>query len=230
MRGARALGPAVPLFVASMAVPLCGAALLAATTQHWLPWLGHHAAGPWLFVPVAGACAALALLPTLVTSLAAGFAFGAAGGIALAVAAVAFATLLGHRVLAAVLGDRVVRAIAASPRAAVVHRALVGRGALRTGTLIVLLRLSPVMPFAATNLLLTAAAVPLRTFFFASLLGLVPRAVAFGWIGSTLAEFDARQPVAVQETVLGLAVTLLAVWWIGRAARQALRRELGPAT
>jgi uncharacterized membrane protein YdjX (TVP38/TMEM64 family) len=108
-----------------------------------------------------------------------------------------------------------------------VHRALLGRGLLRTVWLIVLLRLSPVMPFAATNVLLAAFGVRPWTFLLATVVGTTPRAIGAALVGAELSELDWRAGGGAWSTWLAIAATVLAVVVVGRLARAALRRETG---
>lgn len=225
----RDLGPTAPLLVVATVGPALGVLALAATSAHWLPWFGPDlgsAVAYWL----GGALAAAAcLLPTHATSLVAGYLFGSLLGSTLAWLVVVLAAALSFAVWQRWVGARAVQAIAHAPRAVAVHQALVGRGFWRTVWVIALLRLSPVMPFAATNLLMAAFGVRALPFVLATVLGTTPRAVGAAVVGAGLSELDWRAGAGDGSVWLAIGATVLAVVVIGRIARRALRREVALA-
>lgn len=219
-------GPAAPLLAVAVTTPVIGTAVLAASASAWLPYFADGLAGGALFV-VAGATAAAAfLLPTHATSLVAGFVFGPVRGPLYAWLVILLASTAGFVLLRTIVGKRVVQAVARSPRAAVVAAALLGAGAWRTFGLIALLRLSPLLPFAATNLLLAALRVPLLVFLPATLVGITPRAVGVALLGAELHALDFAAGGGGFWTVLAIAATVAVLVWIGRIARAALRARL----
>lgn len=221
-----ALGPAGPLLVFSMVVPMLGTSLVATTTGTWRPWFeGEPWSAAW-FVPLGAFLAAAALLPTHVTSLAAGFLFGGWLGSLCAWLVIALGAIVGHRLLQPLVGERALRALADSPRALVVHQALLGRSAWRSIWIIALLRLSPAMPFATTNLLLAAFGVRGPVFVTATALGITPRAIAVALVGAGLQDLDWKQGSTPWTTIVAVAATVLMLVVIGRIARAALRAEL----
>ncbi|MBX3465099.1 MAG: VTT domain-containing protein [Planctomycetes bacterium] len=221
----RDLGPTAPLFLLATAGPAAGVVALAATAATWLPWFGPDP-GSVVAYWLGGACAAaLCLLPTHATSLVAGYLFGASLGAAVAWLVVVLAASLSFALWQRWVGARAVRALAGSPRALAVHRALLGRGLGRTVWVIALLRLSPVMPFAATNLLLAAFGVRVLPFALATVLGTTPRAIGAAVVGAGLAELDWAAGASGWSQWLAIGATVLAVWVVGRIARRALRRE-----
>jgi uncharacterized membrane protein YdjX (TVP38/TMEM64 family) len=221
------LGPTGPLLVVATVGPVLGVLLLAATSAWWRPWFGHDVVSVVTFWLGGALAAAACLLPTHATSLLAGFLFGSALGSAVAWLVVLLGASLAFAVWQRWVGARAVQAMAGSPRALVVHRALLGRGLLRTVWLIVLLRLSPVMPFAATNVLLAAFGVRPWTFLLATVVGTTPRAIGAALVGAELSELDWRAGGGAWSTWLAIAATVLAVVVVGRLARAALRRETG---
>jgi uncharacterized membrane protein YdjX (TVP38/TMEM64 family) len=223
----RALGPAAPLLVIATVGPLLGAIGLAATTHVWSPWLGPDAASAAAFFAAGALATAGCLLPTHATSLVAGFVFGPALGIALGWLVVVSAAALSYALWAPLVGERGLRALAGSPRAERVRHALLGRGFWRTVWLIALVRLSPALPFAATNLMLPAVGVGPRAFFAATVLGTTPRTLGVAWIGAELATLDLRAGPPGWATALAIGATVMAIAVIGRIAARALRQETG---
>lgn len=219
------LGPTGPLLLVATLGPLLGVLVLAATSRWWLPWFGPDLASALAFWLGGAVAAAACLLPTHATSLLAGYLFGAGPGSLLASLVVVLAAALSFALWHRWVGARAVQTLAHSPRALAVHRALVGRGAVRTVWVIALMRLSPVLPFAATNLLLAAFGVRPLTFLCATVIGTTPRAVGAAVVGAGLSDLDWRAGAGDWSTWLSIAATLLAVVVIGRTARAALRRE-----
>ena len=134
--------------------PLIGLLVLATSHEQWLPPLqamGSSAAP--LFVLTASVLAGLCLIPTHAASLVGGLLFGAFAGSAWALTAVVGAALLGFLLLRAVVSGWAAAMIERHPGALSVQRALLRSGRLRAIGIIALVRLSPVMPFGGTNLL-----------------------------------------------------------------------------
>jgi uncharacterized membrane protein YdjX (TVP38/TMEM64 family) len=219
------LGPTTPLLALATLGPLAGVAVLTATSPIWLPWFGSDAGSVFAFWLTGAGAAAVCLVPTHATSLAAGFLFGAGVGVAVAWLVVVLAAVLGFAICHRLVGSRATGALAGSPRAIAVHRALLGRGFWRTTWLIALLRLSPVLPFAATNLLMAAFGVRPLAFLLATALGIAPRAAAVAIVGAELSELDWQAGRNVWSTVFAIAATIAVVAVVGRIAGRALRRE-----
>ncbi len=223
--GVRALGALGPLALFVVVAPALGAMLLVVTEQHWFgPLEGMGFGAVPLFLAASIILAGLSFVPTHAVSLVGGMLFGATAGSLLAMAGVTGAALLGYLALRRVVGDRALAGLECRPGAAAVHRALVHGGARRTFALVALVRLSPVMPFAGTNLLLAAAGMGLRDFLLGSIVGLAPRVVAVAVAGAGLASLDLDRAADARVALLGAVATVAALWVIGRVARSALRQ------
>lgn len=223
----RELGVVGPVAAFTVAGPAAGAALLVATSGAWfapLEGLGWTAA-PWLVLATM-LLAGLSLVPTHAASLVAGLLFGGPAGTLLALLGILGAAWLGFAVLRRLAGDRATAALARRPRAAAVHRALVARGGHHVAGLIALVRLSPVMPFAGTNLLMAAAGVGTGAFLAGTVLGIAPRVAAVALAGAGLGELDLAAGADRRLALLGVLATLVALWVAGRIARRALAREV----
>lgn len=218
-------GAAGPVALFTGLGPLVGAVVLTATAPAWLEWfLGSGALGVAVFLVLTAVLAGLSLTPTHASSLLGGMAFGFGLGSVWAITGVTLAAALGFVVLRHFLRDRVLDALSHHPRAEAVHRALDQGHWLRTLTLLVLIRLSPVVPFAATNLLMSTTGVRLLPFLVGSALGLAPRVVAVVWIGSSLSELDLSQAADRRLLLVGIAATVAALFVLGRASRRGLAR------
>jgi uncharacterized membrane protein YdjX (TVP38/TMEM64 family) len=170
------------------------------------------------------------LLPGSVLTLGAGYAWGPLWGVALvspvSVAAATAAFVLG-RTLAR---GHVERRLGTDPRLRAVDGAL-GEGGFR---LVVLLRLSPVLPFNLLNYGLALTRVRLRDYVLGSAVGMFPATVVFVYLGSlasTATELLSGRPAEgepwrVALTWGGLLATAAVTVLITRAARRALRQTL----
>jgi len=219
-------GGALPLALAATGGPLLGVAVLAATAGRWLPIFETDFASAALFLALGSFATAACLLPTHATSLVAGFVFGPLYGPLLAWLVILFAATAGYLGLRILVGERAVAALARAPRAAAVHAALFGAGARRSFTLVALLRLSPLLPFGVTNVLLAAVQMPLRVFVPATLAGITPRAVGVALLGAELHALDLSAGPGAWWTALAIVATVVVLWQIGRLARAALRARL----
>jgi uncharacterized membrane protein YdjX (TVP38/TMEM64 family) len=90
--------------------------------------------------------------------------------------------------------------------------------------LVALLRLSPLLPFAATNLVLAAARVPVLPFLAGTALGIAPRVCVVALAGSGLSELDLSRSSDQRLAVLGAVATVLVLVVLTRLARRVLRQ------
>lgn len=175
--------------------------------------------------------APLLLLPASLLTLGAGFLYGPLWGTLLvsplSVAAATIAFLLG-RTLAR---EALERKLAGDPRFEAIDRA-VGAGGAR---ILVLLRLSPVVPFALLNYGMGLTRIRLRTYVLASFVGMLPGTFLYVSLGSAATDLahlgqPAASPAARALFWIGIAATAAAVVWLTRFARRALERALREAS
>lgn len=185
------------------------------------------AAGVALFA-VIYLIAPLLLLPASVLTLGAGFLYGPLWGTLLvsplSVAAASIAFLLGRTVAR----RQVEKRIEGNARFAAVDRA-VGESGFR---IVLLLRLSPVIPFNILNYALGLTRVRFGTYLLASFLGMLPGTFLYVYLGSAATS-------AAQLSQHGGGTTGRAAFWVGivativvvgiltRIARRALGQALG---
>jgi uncharacterized membrane protein YdjX (TVP38/TMEM64 family) len=181
--------------------------------------------GPVACVALFCLCAGLALLPTAVLAIFAGWAFGFAAGYPVALAGFTGAAVLGYVVARRASGRRVVDLVAESPRWQAVHRTLLGSGWWRTFWIVALLRLPVVPPFAATTVALAALRCRWWPFAAGTLAGIAPRTAAYVYFAGRardLALGDVR--IDPWFTAVSFVTTLAVLVTLGLLARRALRR------
>lgn len=186
---------------------------------------GAGAAGVGVFALVYVLATAL-LLPGSILTLGAGFAYGPVWGTLLvspvSVVAASLSFLLGRFVAR----DWVSRRVARDHRFAAIDAA-VGESGFK---IVVLLRLSPVLPFNLLNYALGLTRVRLRDYVLGSWVGMLPGTVMYVYLGSLVTSASQltrgeRPDAGPWGRVLywgGLAATLLVTIIITRVARRAL--------
>ena len=203
--------------------PIIGALVLAATSPYWLDgFLNLGASQIPVFLALTAGLSAFSLTPTHAASLLSGMAFGALLGTFVALVGVAMAAAIGFVTLRFLLRDKAVEALSHHPRAEAIHRELAQGHDLRTIGLLALIRLSPVMPFAATNLLMSTTGIRMLPFLAGSVIGLAPRIFAVVWIGSSLTELDLSQAADQRVLALGLVATVAVLWILRKVSRRGL--------
>ena len=172
------------------------------------------------------ALAVLALVPASPMTIAGGALFGVLRGalysLAGAVLGATIAFLLGRHVARRAIARRLERL----PRFAAIDRAVAARGR----RIVLLLRLSPVVPFNFLNYALGLTTISLGDFLTASV-GMIPGAFMYAYAGRVSGEALAlagkaqvpRDASYYAMLVAGLAATVAATLLVTRAARRALR-------
>ena len=215
-----------------VAVPLLGSSAVAALLYrhqhllqglHWAPALGYFA--------LTAVTMAFALTPTTFVAIATGYYFGWAGLPGM-VAAYALAAALGYELALRLDHGKLRRFLHLFPKAG----AVVDELQTQSWSLIVLTRLSPVLPFALMTFVLAMVGVPRRRFLAASVLGMLPRSLFFYWLGTEASDVLAllRNPdqgALSKLVLLGLVLaSLLGLYVVfSRALNRALRRSADAA-
>lgn len=180
-----------------------------------------------LLVVVIGAIlTGMALLPTHAVSLSAGWLFGATTGSIVAITSVTLGALVGFVVFKFLSGSSVERFIKENEKTDRIYRSLLGTPAIGMIFLISLIRLSPLVPFAATNATLSVANIPFRQFLIGSVVGLAPRVILVAVFGAGLAELTWETPESPLLKYLGLATTVVMLICITFFSKRALKKAL----
>ncbi len=223
------LGRSSPVALFAIALPVCGSLAAVAIGPLIAPWLrGQGWWGVVLFTVTFALLGALALAPTYSTSAIAGWTFGFRVGFPVVIIGTVTGAMLGYLFARRVAKERVRSTFADHPRWNIVRRALAEEKAWKTLWIVFLLRLSPVLPFGTTNVLMATTGVPISIYFTGTLLGLMPRMglVALAAAGSNRLDFDSAQSwwaLAGGLLATGVYIVVLAV--IGRRAIDRATRE-----
>ena len=201
------------------------------TLASFLEWV--QGIGPWGAVLFAGAYvpAAVLLVPGSLLTLGAGFLFGLVKGTVIvslgSTAGAAAAFLVGR----SIARDWVARRLAGRPKMASIARAVETEGF----KIVLLTRLSPVLPFNLLNYAFGLTAVPFKKYILASWIGMLPGTIMYVYLGSAAnslaALLSGDQPRSTGRQVLfglGLAATVAATIIVTRSARRALNEIVPP--
>lgn len=199
--------------------------------REWLMQLGDwaeaHPRIAWAGFILAYILAAVCMVPGSILTLAAGVVFGIAGGVALVSVAStlgAGAAFLAGRFLAR---DWVESRLKAMPRFAALDRAVARRGWL----IVLLARLSIVIPYNLLNYALGLTQVRFGAYLASTFAGMLPAIFLYVYLGSVageLAAIDRTGASAMPQWLLiaGLIVAALLLVVIARITARALRSEL----
>ncbi len=219
------LGSLTPMAFLMAILPVIGSSILLLQAYPLGSWLrGNWEIGTPLYLFGILIFCGLALLPTNVVGILAGWSFGLELGIAVLSAGIVGAACISFVVHSRIARDKLPHVLDAHPHAKAVYGALLGQGVWRAALIISLVRLSPVMPFALTNFLMAAAQVPLTSFLAGTFLGMLPRSSAVVFVGAGLSDLSFDGPQDTWLVVFGIAATIIAVVVISIISKHALQR------
>lgn len=219
-------------FRASLLAVIATALLLAALllpVREWttalLAWIGERGAWAGAILGLAWIPSAVLFVPGTILTLGTGFLLGLERGlvvVSLGSTVGATAAFLVGRYLGR---DWVRRRIGERRTFEGIDRAIEAEGL----KVVLLLRLSPLVPFNALNYALALTGVRLRDYVLGSWVGMLPGTLLYVWLGAgarslaALAAGTAEHPAPWLFLFgAGLAATALAVFLVARAARRAL--------
>jgi len=179
------------------------------------------------FFMVASFTMAFALTPTTFVALISGFFIGWIGfpGVVLSYGIAAF---IGYKVAQLIDHGRMTAFINHFPKAALVMEELKHH----SWELIILSRISPVLPFAFMTFVLSIIKVPLRKFLFASMAGMLPRTLFFFWVGTQASNLldllkDPNEGLFGKGLLIGLVIiSIFGLYYLlNNAIKKALKRS-----
>lgn len=211
-----------------VAVPLLGSASLLGLLYERQDLLHHLSTGQaLLYFVVIAFTMAFALTPTTFVAIITGYYFGWAGlpGMVLAYA---LAAAIGYELAQRLDHGKLRHFLHLFPKA----EAVLGELQNQSWQLILLTRLSPVLPFALMTFVLAIVGVPRRRFLLASVLGMLPRSLFFYWLGTKASDVltllrDPNEGTLSKLVVVGLvAASLFGLYYVfNRALQRVLRRD-----
>jgi len=218
-------GNLTPIALVTTFLPMLGAVLLLAVGYPLGLWLRENqAVGAVSYMTGVLIVCGLALMPTNVIGIIGGFSLGFEIGLALLMVAIVGAALISYFIHRRLAGDKVPDLAEKHPKAQAIYDALTGQGFYRTTLIVLLIRLSILMPFALTNFILASAKVRPGTFALGTFLGMLPRSGAVVLTGAGLSELTLDASVSSSMIVLGIAATLVSVVVISVISRRALEK------
>jgi uncharacterized membrane protein YdjX (TVP38/TMEM64 family) len=210
--------------VLTMLMPIVGSVVLLASAYQFAPWLqANREIGFVVFISLMTIVSGLALLAINVLGVLSGFAFDFELGLLAQIIGILGASTLMFFIAKRFASQDFLSTIGKKPKVKVIHNALTRDNFYKTLLIVTLLRLSPAMPFAATNFSIAAAGVSFKTFILGTAIGMTPRAVAVVFVGSSLSELDFTTPKDTGMLILGILSTVLAVVLIGYLSNKALQ-------
>jgi len=221
-----------PLFLAAIALGLILVSIFL-PVRDWLTtgiiWINANHSAAWIIFILTYALAPIFLIPGTILTLAAGFAFGLPIGVLL----VSAGSLLGA-VNAFLIGrffarNWVSQYLARTPTFSALDDATHDHGFL----IVLLTRLSPLIPFNALNYILALTKVGLKDYCLATWIGMLPATLAYTYAGSVTKDIfaitaDAPQKSAADYVLLliGLISTVALVIFLARKAKRILNEYL----
>lgn len=177
-----------------------------------------------LMMVFGGVAVGLAVLPTHALSLISGWAFGFWGGLAIAFLGALLGTPTGYFAGKRLSGPAIAELAARHRRSSAIFETLRTAPLGKASFLVALLRMSPVIPYAATNVLAAVMRVPLRAMLLGTLLGHAPRAGVVVAVGAGMQSLEEEQAPNYWFLGIGIAAAVLAIILMGVVAKRALER------
>ena len=170
--------------------------------------------------------ATVAFVPGSILTMAAGALFGLTTGVALVFVAATIGSTLSFLIARYLLRGAIERRVSDNPRFRAVDRAIAANGR----RIVLLLRLSPVFPFALLNYALGLTQISLRDYVLASI-GMLPGTILYVYYGKLAGDVAtlAGSATPPRDTgyylvlALGLGATIVVTTLVTRMARAALR-------
>jgi len=219
--------------VALLLAALVTAAVVGLPLASWIAgaavWAQRHREAAAALFVVIYALAAVVLVPCAILTLAAGFLFGLPLGVALTSVGSVLGAAAAFVVGRFAAHDWVAQRIGTRPR----FQALVAATHTDGFMLVLLARLSPVIPYILLNYAFSVTRVRFRDYMLATWIGMLPAIVLYVYAGTLAKNFAeltsaGRAPSWAVDSLLaiGFVATVALTWLIARRAARVLRERL----
>lgn len=209
----------------SLVMPIFGLTAFISVIYNISPWLqANQTEGIFAFILSVAVLAGLAIIPTNVVGMVSGYAFDFKFGLLAMFGAIIGALAINYFISKRLAGKNFQEVLEKKPKLKAVHKALLKESFFKAVVIIVLMRLSPALPFAATNFMISASGVSLKTFLLGTILGHLPRTSATVFVGSSLSELNFNQPQESWLIFVGIGATICATIIVGILSKRALNR------
>ena len=206
-------------------MPIIGLSVFIGAIYKISPWLeANPQIGIPAFILTVSIMSGLAILPTNIVGMTSGWAFGFLLGLPAMLAAIFGAVTINYIIARRLAGKNFKQTLSEKPKLNAIHKELLSGNWLKVATIIILLRLSPATPFAATNFVISAAGVPTFSYILGTIIAYIPRTSATVFVGSSLSKLDFNQPGESWMLILGIVATIVATIVIGILSKKALNR------
>ena len=226
----KGLGRAAPVAIIATALPVIGSLTVLAVGPFLAYWLRGQAWGVVIFTVAFAILGALALAPTYSTSLIAGWTFGFRLGFPAVVIGTVGGAVMCYAFARKYAAARVPETFVDHPKWEVIRRALAEERWSKTLWIVFLMRLSPVLPFGTTNVLMATTGVPLAIYVFGTLLGLMPRMALVAGAAAGAEHLDLSKGESWWIIAGGLLATGVCIAVIAIMGKRALERVTGVST
>lgn len=207
------------------ALPSVGSMILLLVIYQISPWLqSNKEIGIPIFILFMTIFSGVALIATNVLGVVSGFAFDFYWGITAQLLGILGASTVMFFIAKRFAAETLQSKISEKPKLKAIHNALLNEHFFKTLIVICLIRLSPAMPFAVTNLMMSAAGISFKTYLAGTFLGMLPRASAIVFVGASLSELNFSEPQESWILILGIAATIIAVIVVSIISKRALDR------
>lgn len=211
--------------IVAVVMPIIGLSVFIGTIYKVSPWLeANPKIGVPAFIISIAILSGLAILPTNIVGMTSGWAFGFPLGLFTMLSAIAGAVTINFFVSRKIGRKNFKHLLNEKPKLKAIHEALLDSNFAKVVTIIILLRLSPATPFAATNFMLSASGVPMKSYISGTILAYIPRTAATVFVGSSLSRLNFDQPSESWILILGIIATIVTTIVIGVLSKRALNR------
>lgn len=163
----------------------------------------------------------LALVPTTFVATVSGFYLGWPGAIVVCVAYF-MASLMGYKLARTIDKGSMSTFLYQFPKTTIIFDAVRRQSVL----MVILCRISPVLPFALMNFILAMINVPLRVFLLAGFVGMLPRTLLFIWLGIQFNDLIAAYQAgsSPEGLIISISLTLCSIIGLTYIFRKAWKR------
>ncbi len=211
--------------IVATVMPIIGLSVFLGTIYKISPWLAaNQEIGVPAFIVSISILSGLAILPTNIVGMTSGWAFGFPLGLLAMLSAIFGAVTVNFFISRIIARKNFKQLLEEKPKLKAIHEALLEGNSGKVVAIIILLRLSPATPFAATNFMLSASGVPMKSYIAGTILAYIPRTAAMVFVGSSLSRLNFDQPSESWILILGIIATILSIIVIGVLSKRALNR------